>query len=109
MRKIFNIKLKSIFHYYKPKKGISKREKRLGEYHYNRINMNTSSLYTRHLLQRNFPMSQHLKKKIGIYNFYTKGYYRKKISKKFVMLNLGNFLRVKKIPLRYVSVHSADE
>ena len=53
-------------------------------------------------------MSQEIKNKLGIYNFYTKGYYRKKISKKFVMLNLGHFLKIKKIPLRYTSIHSTD-
>ena len=54
-------------------------------------------------------MTQDLKRKIGIYNYYTKGYYRKKISKKYVMLNLGHFLKIKKIPLRYTSVHYADK
>jgi len=53
-------------------------------------------------------MTQELKRKLGIYNYYTKGYYRKKIAKKFVMLNLGHFLKIKKIPLRYTSVHSSD-
>jgi len=54
-------------------------------------------------------MSPELKKKIAIYSYYTKGYYRKKIAKKIVALNLGHFLKIKKIPLRYTSVHYADE
>jgi hypothetical protein len=108
MRKIFNNKLKSVYHFYKPQKGLTRREKRLGEYLYNRINIHTSGQDTRHLIQKKFPMTQELKKKIGIYNFYTKGYYRKKISKKFAMLNLGHFLKLKKIPLRYTSVHYSD-
>jgi hypothetical protein len=108
MRKIFNNKLKSVYHYYKPKKGLSRREKRLGEYLYNRININTKAQDTRHLIEKKFPMTQEIKNKLGIYNFYTKGYYRKKISKKFVMLNLGHFLKIKKIPLRYTSIHSTD-
>ncbi len=108
MRKIFNNKLKSVYHYYKPKKGLSRREKRLGEYLYNRININTKAQDTRHLIEKKFPMTQEVKNKLGVYNFYTKGYYRKKISKKFAMLNLGHFLKVKKIPLRYTSIHSTD-
>jgi len=111
MRKIFNNKLKSVYHYYKPKKGLTRREKRLNEYLYNRINLNTQNKNiqdTRHFIEHKFPMTQEVKKKIGIYNYYTKGYYRKKISKKFAMLNLGHFLKLKKIPLRYTSIHSPD-
>jgi hypothetical protein len=111
MRKIFNNKLKSVYHPFRTKKGLSRREKRLNEYLYNRINLNTQNKdtqYTRHFIEHKFPMTQELKKKIGIYNYYTKGYYRKKISKKFVMLNLGHFLKLKKIPLRYTSIHSTD-
>jgi hypothetical protein len=111
MRKIFNTKLKSVFHYFKQQKGLSRRNKRLGEYLYNRINLNTqnkNAQYTRHFIEKKFPMTQELKRKLGIYNYYTKGYYRKKIAKKFVMLNLGHFLKIKKIPLRYTSVHSSD-
>jgi hypothetical protein len=107
MRKIFNFKLKSVYHY-KPPKGLSRREKRLGEYLYNRINFQTKSEYTRHLLQKKLPMTQDFKKRLGIYNFYTKGYYRKKISKKYAMLNIGHFLKIKKIPLRYTSIHYKD-
>ena len=98
-------------HYYKPKKGLSRRNKRLGEYLYNRMNIKTQnkkSEYTRHFIQNKFPMTPALKRRLGIYNYYTKGYYRKKISRKYVMLNIGHFLKVKKIPLRYTSVHVSD-
>ena len=108
MRKIFNNKLKSVYHFTKPRKGLTRREKRLGEYLYNRLNIHTTDSDTRHLIQKKFPMTQELKKRIGIYNYYTKGYYRKKISKKYAMLNIGHFLKLKKIPLRYTSVHYAD-
>jgi hypothetical protein len=111
MRKIFNSKLKSVYHHHKPRKGLTRRVKRLNEYLYNRINFSTqnkNTQYTRHFIEHKFPMTQEFKKKLGIYNYYTKGYYRKKISKKYIMLNVGHFLKLKKIPLRYTSIHSLD-
>ena len=107
MRKIFNNKLKNIFHF-KANKSLTRREKRWGEYFYTRLKTTSPSKESRHLVYKKFPMSPVFKKKLGIYSYYTKGYYKKKISKKYTMLNIGHFLKIKKIPLRYTSLHSID-
>ena len=59
-------------------------------------------------LKKGYPLSNDLKTKISLWNYFNKNYFRKKITNKYISFNLNNYLKLNKIPLRYIYIFTND-
>ena len=106
-RKIFALKVKELYKH--PKIRYRTKLKKEFELSYNTlVNSNNISDSSYFFLKKGLPLKNSTKMKIAVWNYYNRFYIKKRISKKFIVFNLGHYLKLKKIPLRYIWLYKSD-
>jgi hypothetical protein len=106
-RKILALKVKELYKH--PKIRYRTKLKKEFELSYNTLvnasNISDSSYF---FLKKGLPLNNSTKMKIAVWNYYNRFYIKKRISKKFIVFNLGHYFKLKKIPLRYIWLYKSD-
>jgi hypothetical protein len=106
-RKIFALKVKDLYKSNKIKRRI-KYKKELDLYYNNLVNSSNISDSSYFYLKKGLPLKNTTKMKIAIWNYYNRFYIKRRITKKYITFNINHYLRVKKIPLKYIWLYKND-
>jgi hypothetical protein len=106
-RKIFSLKVKELYKHTRIKHR-NKFKKELEIYYNSLVNTSSISDSSYFFLKKGLPLQNTTKVKIAIWNYYNRFYIKKRIVRKYIVFNISHYLKVKKIPLKYIWFYKSD-